>query len=115
MSASVLRKVGGEAVDPHEREHVTLGIYRQPERFAIENVVDPSGLDKSQLRWTVDTAEDFDFVSEVYAALFHTEFEYEDVLELMERRPDLLRTESDAPRNAALDGLITGAMKRDVP
>jgi len=115
VSASALRTVGREAVDPHEREHVTLGIYRQPERFIIENVVDPNGLDNSQLRWTVDTAEDFDFVSEVYAALFPSEFEYEDVLELLERRPDLLRTESDAPRNAALDGLDTGAMKRDVP
>jgi len=115
MSASVLRTVGRDARDPHEREHVTLGIYRHPERFTIENVVDPSGLDNSQLRWTVDTPADFDFVSEVYTDLFPAEFEYEDVLELLERRPDLVRTDRDAPRNAALNGLDTGAMKRDVP
>ena len=74
-----------------------------------------SGLDNSQLRWTVDTPEDFDFVSKVFADLFPTEFEYEDVLALLERRPDLVRTESDGPRNGALDGLDTGAMNRDSP
>ena len=115
MSVSALRTVAREAVDPSEREHVTLGIYRQPARFIIENVVDPSGRDRSELRWTVDTAEDFDFVSEVYAHLFPTEFKYEDVLGLLERRPDLIRTDRDAPRDAALNGVDTGAMKRDVP
>jgi len=113
MTANVLREVGTASTDVHEREHVTLGIYRQPEHFTIENVADPRGRDNSHLRWTVDTPQDFEFVSEVYANLLPTEFEYEDVLELLERRSDLVRTERDDPRNAALDGLDTGAMKRN--
>ena len=115
VSAAALQVVGRESVDPPEREHVTLGIYRQPERFVIENVVDPSGRDHSGLRWTVDTAEDFAFVSQVFEYLHPQEFEYEDVLALVAQYPELNRTQHDAPRNAALDGLDTGAMIRDVP
>lgn len=115
VSAAALQAVGRESVDPPEREHVTLGIYRQPERFVIENVVDPSGRDHSDLRWTVDTAEDFAFASQVFEYLHPQEFEYEDVLALVAEHPELKRTQHAAPRNAALDGLDTGAMKRDAP
>ena len=115
VSATTLRVVGRESTDPSEREHVTLGIYRQPERFVIENVIDPSGRDHSDLRWTVDTAEDLAFVSQVFEYLHPLEFEYEDVLSLLDQHPELHRTHRDAPRNAALDGLDTGAMKRDAP
>ena len=113
VSASTLQVVGRESDDPAEREHVTLGVYRQPERFTIENVVDPSERNHSKLRWTVDTAEDFAFVSQVFEYLHPLEFEYEDVLLLLDQHPELHRTHRDAPRNAALDGLDTGAMKRD--
>ena len=113
VTAKALQEAAVTFTDPYEREHVTLGIYRRPEDFTIENVIDPTGRDNSHLRWTVDTPQDFEFVSEVYANLFPTEFEYEDVLELLERRSDLMRTERDEPRNAALDGLDIGAMKRN--
>jgi spore coat polysaccharide biosynthesis protein SpsF len=113
MSVQVLREVGSESTDPHEREHVTLGIYRHPERFSIENVFDPSGRDNSRLRWTVDTPDDLAFVAEIYAHLGPDAFEYDDVLDLLERRPELSRSEDDAARNAALDGLETGAMQRN--
>lgn len=115
VSAAALQAVGRESADAPEREHVTLGIYRQPDRFVIENVVDPSGRDHSDLRWTVDTAEDFAFVSQVFEYLHPQEFEYEDVLALVAQHPELNRTQHDAPRNAALHGLDTGAMKRDAP
>ncbi len=115
VSAAALQVVGRESVDPPEREHVTLGIYRQPERFVIENVVDPSGRDHSDLRWTVDTAEDFAIVSQVFEYLHPQQFEYEDVLALVAQHPEWNRTQHDAPRNAALDGLDTGAMNRDAP
>jgi spore coat polysaccharide biosynthesis protein SpsF len=57
-----------EAVDPYEREHVTPFIYRRPERFTLAALT--QDIDESQLRWTVDTPEDFDFVERVYAALY---------------------------------------------
>lgn len=112
VRASVLRKVHDAATDPHEREHVTLGVYRHPERFTLLNYADPSGRNRSDLRWTVDNADDFAFVQWVYAALHDSNpaFDYSDVVELIERVPEKSRTSHHAARNSALDGLETGAM-----
>ncbi len=57
---------------------------------------------------------DLSFVSAVYGELFpaNPEFGVDDVLELLSREPALSRTSADAARNAALDGLDTGAMER---
>lgn len=113
VTAEALRTIAALTTDPAEREHVTLGIYRRPERFTIVNVADPTGTDHSDLRWTVDSAEDFAFVEQVYALLFPTlpDFEYDDVLRLFQDQPEFSRTAADAPRNAALDGLDTGVMR----
>ena len=57
-----------EARDPYEREHVTPFFYRNPDRFRLSNLeCDPP---LGDLRWTVDTPEDFAFVEQVYAALY---------------------------------------------
>jgi len=110
VRAEVLREVADLATDPPEREHVTLGIYRRPERYQVVNMADSS--DHSALRWTVDLPDDLSFVRAVYEHLYpqNPEFEYEDVLALLERHPELHRTSAAAVRNAALQGLSTGAM-----
>ena len=96
-----------------EREHVTLGVYRRHDQYLIENMIDPDGRDNSDLRWTVDSQDDFNFVVEIYRRLISTQphFEYDDVLELLASHPELNRTERDARRNAALDGSDTGVMQ----
>ena len=113
VSARVLREVARASTDPDEREHVTLGVYRRADQFVVTNVTDPIGDDHSNLRWTVDSADDFAFVSQVYEGLLavNPTFEYSDVLEFLGRNPKLMRTNADAPRNAALDGLDTGVMR----
>ena len=110
VRSSVLRWVASNSTDPHEREHVTLGVYRRPERFALGNFA--GDVDLSGLRWTVDTPEDLAFVRWVYSELFPSspEFDLADVLELLRAHPLMSRTTIDAARNAALDGLDTGAM-----
>ncbi len=112
VTAGVLQEAAATFTDPHEREHVTLGIYRRPEHFAIENVIDPTGRDNSHLRWTVDTPEDYHFAEAVYANLYanNPAFEYDHILALLADMPEITRTEDDAARNAALDGLDTGVM-----
>lgn len=108
-----LRYVHEHSTDPHEREHVTLGVYRRPEIFTIQNVVDPLGDDSSSLRWTVDNHDDYTFVSNVYRELspIKSDFDYEDVLRFLSEHPQLMRTNSHAQRNAALNGLDTGVMR----
>ena len=97
IRADVLRAVAASSTDPHEREHVTLGVYRHPEHYRLANFEGP---------------EDLAFVTAVYEALYpdNPAFEMRDVLELIARTPGLSRTTEHAMRNAALTGLNTGAM-----
>jgi len=80
VRAGVLREVAEIATDRHEREHVTLGVYRRHDRYRVENVA--GDRDLSDLRWTVDTPEDYAFVSDIYRDLYpdHPDFELDDVL-----------------------------------
>ena len=112
VRTEALERIANTSTDPHEREHVTLGVYRRPDEFRIQSFTDPLGRDHSGLRWTVDNTDDLTFVRDVYAALLptHPHFEYDDVLRWLQQNPDANRTTDHAPRNAALDGLDTGAM-----
>lgn len=113
VRASALRWVFANSDDPHEHEHVTLGVYRRPEQFRCVNVA--GDVDLSSLRWTVDNADDLAFVRAVYTDLHgvQPQFDVDDVLELLQRRPSLSRTSADSARNAALNGLATGAMRHE--
>lgn len=109
----ILTQLTSENLDIAEREHVTLGIYRRPDRFRVLNFRDPEGLDHADLRWTVDTADDLAFVEAIYEHFLPAtpDFEYEDILAFLTDHPELSRTQSHARRNAALDGLDTGVMQ----
>ncbi len=87
--AAVLREIDAEA-SGSDREHVTAFIYGNPRgagRFHIEAVSRDPPL---RYRWTVDTPQDFAFVSAVYADLYpaNPAFTSEDVLVWQERHPD---------------------------
>lgn len=80
--AEHLAAAAREAVDPYQREHVTPFLYRHPERFNLANLERTPPL--PDLRWTVDTAQDFAFVERIYRALYpaNPAFTSEDVLRL---------------------------------
>lgn len=82
MTAETLRAAGREATAADEREHVTLHIYRRPERFRLGAY--RGERDLSHHRWTVDTPADFEFVTRVYERLYpnNPAFTTEDVLGL---------------------------------
>jgi spore coat polysaccharide biosynthesis protein SpsF len=82
----VLDRCQAEAADPSEREHVTPFIYRRPDRFRLRHVVDP--IDRSGLRWTVDTTEDFQLAERIYHALGAGGHDYADALEQIRLHPD---------------------------
>lgn len=113
FTAATLHDLADETLDSDEREHVTLGIYRRPDRFHVENIVDPSGAENADFRWTVDDPADFEFVTQVFNHLYpmKPQFGYADVLNLLHAHPELSRTTKDSKRNAALDGINTGAMR----
>lgn len=100
MRAEVLEQAWREACKLSEREHVTPFIHTQPGRFALRQVQCDSDL--SALRWTVDEASDFVFVSQVFEHLYpvQPDFRMNDVLELLRREPRLAGINTAFERNA---------------
>jgi len=86
---SLLEEAWREASAPEEREHVTLYMKANAARLRIGEVRDRQ--DRSQLRWTVDEAADFAFVSAVFERLYaaNPRFSTEDIHRLLLREPEL--------------------------
>lgn len=88
FSFSALERAWGKARLPSQREHVTTYI-RTSGEFRICNVESPTDL--SNFRWSVDTAEDLQFVRAVYdhLSLKGNSFDLDDVLLLLKDQPHL--------------------------
>lgn len=79
-----------DAKNDYEREHVTPYIIENPDKFELLNVA--NDIDLSRLRWTLDTKEDFEFISAVYKRIYPKKqlFLIDDVLELLDTEPELI-------------------------
>jgi spore coat polysaccharide biosynthesis protein SpsF len=98
MDVEVLAAAWREATKVFEREHATPFIWERPARFRLANLVwEPRadgapGRDYSMShRWTIDYAEDYEFIRVVYETLYpiNPRFGLEEILTLLERRPEL--------------------------
>jgi|SaaInlStandDraft_3_1057020.scaffolds.fasta_scaffold37017_2 spore coat polysaccharide biosynthesis protein SpsF len=78
-----------EACEASEREHVTVHMYSCPTKYRIAS--SSLEIDHSEHRWTVDTPEDFEFVSAVFEEIYPENplFTMEDVLSLVKKNPHL--------------------------
>ncbi|NQU82940.1 MAG: glycosyltransferase family protein [Parcubacteria group bacterium] len=61
----VLENAYLEAKQSHHREHVSAYFLENPEMFRLENVSAPLDLQNSNMRITVDTQEDLDFIRKI--------------------------------------------------
>ena len=86
MSFAALERAWQQDKDPAWREHVTPYIYRTPDQFNVRSVTSPR--DYSDMRWTVDTPEDLEFVRRVYAHFGYDQFSWRDVLALLTQHPE---------------------------
>jgi spore coat polysaccharide biosynthesis protein SpsF len=88
FSIKALEETDRLAVQPAEREHVTLFMYRHPEQFRLKNVRYPE--DHSRHRWTVDTAEDFQLIEQLLSAIYpiNKDFSLADLLALINLHPE---------------------------
>ncbi len=89
MRFDTLDQAWKKATLASEREHVTPFIHNRPELFRLHSI--KAGTDLSRHRWTVDEPEDLELVTRIYAALLprNPEFTTADVLEFLERNPQL--------------------------
>ena len=90
------------AVLSSEREHVTLYIKNHPEVFNIENILNDKDL--SDLRWTLDEKEDFEFINEIYSYFPDSDlFLTNEILSILDAKPNLLKINSKFKRDEGLD------------
>jgi spore coat polysaccharide biosynthesis protein SpsF len=99
FSSSALRSLGEFSLTPDELEHVTLGIYMRRNLYKCRNYSNLENL--SSHRWTLDTEEDWEFISKVYDYFAGREidFEFKDVLEFLKENPKLGRYDDGTMRN----------------
>ncbi|MCG9915867.1 MAG: glycosyltransferase family protein [Phenylobacterium sp.] len=97
ISAAALRRTALEDHTSEAREHVTWAVRNAPDRYRVARL-DPL-VDEGQVRWTVDTADDYAFVRQVYEGLYpaNPAFSSDDVRAFVRARPDLI-TFGGAPR-----------------
>ena len=93
-----LEKAWKNAKLKSEREHVTPFLYNPDNNFKIKKI--PYKKNLSNLRWTVDYDDDLEFVRRIYSYLYKKQiFFMEDILELLEKNPELKKINSSHSRN----------------
>ena len=99
---SVLKTIWEKTSNPVQREHVTLSIYKNPQVFRIGSY--KNSQDISDLRWTVDEPEDLQFVTNVFSHIYPEipDFRMRDVLNLLQKYPELKSINSGYLRNQSL-------------
>lgn len=91
FSFSALERAWKEGLKPSEREHVTPYIYTHPEIFRVRTW--KSGQeDFSKMHWSVDTPEDFIFVTKIFEKLYpqNSYFSKNDVIGFLLENKELL-------------------------
>jgi spore coat polysaccharide biosynthesis protein SpsF len=85
VAYEALERAWREDRDPAWREHATPYIYRHPELFRLLRV--PAEDDHADLRWSVDTPEDYALVERIYDALGRDDFTWREALAVVEAHP----------------------------
>ncbi len=100
FSFGALEMAWKQAQLPSEREHVTLYITKNPDRFRIFNVKAPA--DYSGCKWSVDTSEDLEFVRRVYRHFNGNGhlFTWQEILRALREAPELSKANPESVVNA---------------
>ena len=98
----ILKEMWIKAKLKSEREHVTLYIKNNPDNYNLGNL--EQDRDLSDLRWTVDEKEDFILIKNIYESLYDYKkiFLMNDILELLDNNPSLLKINDMYERNEGL-------------
>jgi spore coat polysaccharide biosynthesis protein SpsF len=99
FTAAVLERAWLEAKEPHQREHVTPYFYEHPELFRMASAT--ADADYSRYRWTLDTSKDLELIRAIYSRFDNRDdFDWQEVLALMEREPELVELNSRVVQKA---------------
>ena len=88
FSFLTLEKAYQNATDVECLEHVTPYIKKNPQLFRFLDWQNNNEVDYSDLRFTMDTQHDYNFVSTIYNNFQSNDFTYEDVLQALAVHPE---------------------------
>jgi len=79
--------------DSHTREHVVTHIRNNPNLYKIKEIFASKELTRPEWRLTVDYAEDFKLISEIFSKLYKSNsyIPYENVVEYLDKNKHLLK------------------------
>jgi len=100
FSYKVLEDAFIHADKNYQREHVTPYVYETYEKSIYYYKNDT---DYSNLRWTLDTNEDFELITAIYDRLYdryNGKFGFDEVLELMKTNPELSRINANVEQKS---------------
>ena len=89
IKPGVLEKLTEHNLSNSEKEHVTLGIMNRGNLFSMSNYSNDKNL--SHYRWTVDTIQDFEFVTKVFEhfKLNEENFTFEELKKFIDDNPEI--------------------------
>ncbi|MBM7580163.1 cytidylyltransferase domain-containing protein [Jeotgalibacillus terrae] len=88
FSFKVLEEAYHLGKENYHREHVTPYIYENADKVYLFK----NNIDYSKYRWTLDTAGDFELISEIYDELYKGKHDFflKEIIELFEQKPELI-------------------------
>ena len=98
FTTRTLQEVADTTQEPADRENVSLYIYEHPEKYKLLNIEAQGRYRRPDLRLVVDHPEDFVLIEAIYKELYdkNPNFNYGDILDLFERRPELVEINKNA-------------------
>jgi spore coat polysaccharide biosynthesis protein SpsF len=103
MTVQALADAWKSAKQSYQRSHVTAYIYENPRKFHLLSFA--GDVDYSSQRWTLDTPEDLRFIRAVYEHMADPDnFNWRDVLLLLEEKPELLELNAHVTQKALQEG-----------
>jgi len=86
-----LRKAARAAKHPADREHITRYLYSHPEKFNLRLIPAPAGIDRDDVRLSVNEEEDWEHTLAIYDALGPEALDWQRIAGLLDQQPALRR------------------------
>lgn len=87
--AEAIMRADREATDPAERCDIARHLYSHPENYQLRLIPAPAGLDRDDVRLTVNSADDWEHAQAIYEALGPESLDYRQIADLLNHQPAL--------------------------
>jgi spore coat polysaccharide biosynthesis protein SpsF len=85
--AEALKRANDEVVRQCDRDQVSAYLYSHPEEFNVRLIPAPPGLDRDDVRLTIDSEEDWDHAQTIFEALGPDSLDWHRIARLLEEQP----------------------------